>query len=38
VNGKPTTYKADVRAMLAGKQKMFFLKVGDIVVVGERLF
>ena len=38
VNGTPTTYKADVRAMLEGKQKMFSLKVGDIVVVGERLF
>ena len=38
VNGKPTTYKADVRAMLEGKQKMFSLEAGDIVVVGERLF
>jgi len=38
VNGKPTTYKADVRAMLEGAQKMFYLKAGDIVIVGERLF
>ena len=38
VKGKPTTYKMDVRAMLAGKQQMFHLRVSDIVVVGERTF
>jgi len=38
VKGKPTTYKLNVRDMLSGRQGMFQLRVGDIVVVGERTF